>query len=422
MTTHAQHYTLANFADFYFDHSDITILSEATKKILADLEKEIQPFIVQDAPDHTERRSSADRRPPPSSSNSSRRPPPQSSSRTGGGGHGKGGSMQENWNAGKSFKVTKMASKEGIEKQINDLRALLNKLSPPLGDALLKSAEKEYQDACNQSDESEGNPFNKSKSKRERTEEHEKLVHLKKERDTIVEKIRTSTEKYDKSVQDFITMVESTIRDIGSAQAETPGDDTITEEQRENIAKIGQSIFDIASTNKFYSEMYAKLYKELCERFTVFTTILQGFIGSYIENTNHIQYVDGDKDYDGFCAYTKANDRRRAAAAFIINLMKLEVLPSKEVMNIITQMQQLQLQYIDEENRLNEVEEITETVFIFVTLCKAEIQTGTMDESWTEAVYPNIVTMSKMKAKEHKSMSSRVAFKYMDIMDFLKKP
>lgn len=421
MTTLAQHYTLANFADFYFDHSDITILSEATKKILADLEKEIQPFIVQDAPEQTERRSSADRRPPPSL-NSSRRPPPQSSSRTGGGGHGKGGSMQENWNAGKSFKVTKMANKEGIEKQINDLRALLNKLSPPLGDALLKKAEEEYQQACNQqSDETDANPFNKSKSKRERTEEQEKVAHLKKERDIIVEKIRTSTEKYDKSVQDFITMVESTIRDIGAA-TQGPGSETITEEQRENIAKIGQSIFDIASTNKFYSEMYAKLYKELCERFTVFTTILEGFIGSYIENTNHIQYVDGDKDYDGFCAYTKANDRRRAAAAFIINLMKLEVLPSKEVMNIIIQMQQLQLQYIDEENRLNEVEEITETVFIFVTLCKAEIQKDTMDESWTAAVYPNIVTMSKMKAKEHKSMSSRVAFKYMDIMDFLKKP
>jgi len=419
MTTLAQHYTLANFADFYFDHSDITILSEATKKILADLEKEIQPFIVQDAPDHTERRSSTDRRPPPSSSNSSRRPPPQSSSRNGTG-HGKGGSMQENWNSGKSFKVTKMASKEGIEKQINDLRALLNKLSPPLGDALLKSAEKEYQDAYHQSDETEGNPFNKSKSRRERIEDQDKIAHLKKERDTIVEKIRLSTEKYDKSVQDFITMVEATIHDIGAA-TQSEGDETLTEEQRENIAKIGQSIFDIASTNKFYSEMYAKLYKELCERFTIFTTILQGFIGSYIENTNHIQYVDGDKDYDGFCAYTKANDRRRAAAAFIINLMKLEVLPSKEVMNIIIQMQQLQLQYIDEDNRMNEVEEITETVFIFVTLCKSEIQKGTIDESWTAAVYPNIVTMSKMKAKEHKSMSSRVAFKYMDIMDFLKK-
>jgi hypothetical protein len=419
MTTHTQHYTLANFADFYFDHSNITILSEATKKILADLEKEIQPFIVQDAPEQTERRSSTDRRPPPSSSsssNSSRRP--QQSNGRNNGGHAKGGSMQENWNAGKSFNVTKMASKEGIEKQINDLRALLNKLAPPLGDALLKSAEKEYQDACNLTEETDPNPFSKSKSKRERTEEQEKLAHLKKERDTIAEKIRTSTEKYDKSVQDFITMVEATIRDIGAAQE---GDETLTEEQRENIAKIGQSIFDIASTNKFYSEMYAKLYKELCERFAVFTTILQGFIGSYIENTNHIQYVDGDKDYDGFCAYTKANDRRRAAAAFIINMMKLEVLPSKEVMNIITQMQQLQLQYIDEENRLNEVEEITETVFIFVTLCKSEIQKGTMDESWTAAVYPNIVTMSRMKAKEHKSMSSRVAFKYMDIMDFLKK-
>jgi len=418
MTTHAQHYTLANFSDFYFDHSDITILSEVTKKILADLEKEIQPFIVQDAPEQTERRSSTDRRPPPSSaSNSSRRPTGQSSSRN----QGKGGSMQENWNAGKSFKVTKMANKEGIEKQINDLRALLNKLAPPLGDALLKSAEKEYQDACNQTEETDPNPFSKSKSRRERTEEQEKMAHLKKERDTIAEKIRTSTEKYDKSVQDFITMVEATIRDIGAAQGQEC-DEPLTDEQRENIAKIGQSIFDIASTNKFYSEMYAKLYKELCERFAVFTTILQGFIGSYIENTNHIQYVDGDKDYDGFCAYTKANDRRRAAAAFIINLMKLEVLPSKEVMNIISQMQQLQLQYIDEENRLNEVEEITETVFIFVTLCKSEIQKGTMDESWTEAVYPNIVTMSKMKAKEHKSMSSRVAFKYMDIMDFLKKP
>ena len=75
--------------------------------------------------------------------------------------------------------------------------------------------------------------------------------------------------------------------------------------KEEEWRKVGKILFDIASTNKFFSKIYAQLYLELIEEFALFQEIVDTFIEGFILKLQTIQYVDPDKDYDGYCKYTK---------------------------------------------------------------------------------------------------------------------
>jgi len=258
---------------------------------------------------------------------------------------------EETWDKIKSFKSTHIEKKEGIDKSINDIRICLNKIS---------------------------------------------IKNYNIQRDSIIELILP-----------LITEINS---DTDSVDDEVESDDTKVNE----LNQITTALFDIASTNKFYSELYATLYKELTVKFPTFLGIMDGFTQQYMDNIKNIQLVDQDVDYDKFCDNNKKNDKRKAMTSFIVNLMKNGIIEKDVVLDMIINLQNIVINYIDEENKLNEVEEITENIFIFVTMTVTIPEILNM-EKWTTIV-ENIKICSQMKLKEHTSISSRAIFKFLDIL------
>jgi hypothetical protein len=181
-----------------------------------------------------------------------------------------------------------------------------------------------------------------------------------------------------------------------------------------DLERIAQSLFDIASTNKFYSRLYADLYKELAERFDIFRTILDAFIANYKSTIDVIKYVNPDVNYDEYCNYTKTNDKRKATASFVVMLMQRKVLRVDCVIDIICHFLDVSCKYMEEEHRTNEVDEITENIFVFVSLGKADFAAA---EEWDTKIVPTIRRISKFKTGDKPSLSNRVIFKYMDIAD-----
>jgi hypothetical protein len=239
------------------------------------------------------------------------------------------------------FKPTKIQTKEGIEKYINDFRILLNKISS-----------KNYET----------------------------------QRDLI-----------------FIKLDEILSINEDNSNAD--------------LEKVAATIFDIASANKFYSDLYADLYVDLMNKFEIFDDLLGGLLDKYYESLKNIHYVDHNLDYDGFCNYTKTNDLRKAMASFIINLMKKDAVEKDKVLNLIFSIQVLANGYIESDNRVNEVDEIIENLFLLFTQSKSSLK---MEEKWLSNVLPYIEQLSKLKSKDCKSLSSRAVFKCMDILDNLK--
>ena len=190
--------------------------------------------------------------------------------------------------------------------------------------------------------------------------------------------------------------------------------DEKTEEQQSDIQKIVNFIFETGCANKFYSELYAKLYKELIETYPAFNDVITPFIEKYVESIEEVIVVDQNKDYDGFCENNKKNDKRRATSTFIMNLYANGVLCADVVLDILSQFQNIAIGYIEDATKTNEVEEITENIFLMICMGAGLLKDEPL---WKSVVLPNIHTFSKFKIKEKPGLSSRTIFKYKDLVE-----
>ena len=189
---------------------------------------------------------------------------------------------------------------------------------------------------------------------------------------------------------------------------------TETENKTEDIQKIVHFIFDTGCTNKFYSELYAQLYKELIGQFPVFREVITPFIEKYIESIREVKCVDQNKDYDGFCENNKKNEKRKATTAFMMNLYTNGILSSEIILDIFNQFQTMAVEYIEDASTTNEVDEITENIFLMVSMVGHLLKDET---NWTNQVLPNIHRFASFKMKEKSGLSSRTIFKYKDIVE-----
>ena len=111
----------------------------------------------------------------------------------------------------------------------------------------------------------------------------------------------------------------------------------------ENMMKIGHSIFNIASSNSFYSGLYARLFKTLMNDYDIFKKIFEDNFKEFMNLFESIEFVDPKKNYDKFCEYTKTNDKRRAMSLFVVNLMINNIIDEGEIIDIVSQLQALLL-------------------------------------------------------------------------------
>lgn len=186
-------------------------------------------------------------------------------------------------------------------------------------------------------------------------------------------------------------------------------------EKEGNFKKIADFIFSVASSNIFFASIYASLFKVLMGKYTIFNELLRDYLNSYVNSVTKLKYVDPDVNYDEYCVYNKENDMRKANAVFIIELVKQNALPVMRVLNIITSFQDLTTQYIEEDNRVHEVEEIADILFLFLKGGKDVFQECQAEFIWKFVIISNIEKILKFKKGDKTSLSTRSIFKYMDI-------
>lgn len=186
--------------------------------------------------------------------------------------------------------------------------------------------------------------------------------------------------------------------------------------EEESLEKFANVIFDIASTNKFYSEIYAKLYRELIDLYPIFQKVMDVFLQKYMDSLSEIKYADPNVDYDLFCIYTKQSDKRKATAQFIVHMMREKILSQEYLIQLVDNLIQKVRENMDLDDHVNEVEEITELVNIFILQSHTFISPTTI---WMKCIN-SIQEFSKYKLKDKKSLSSRIIFKYTDLVTTVK--
>jgi len=195
--------------------------------------------------------------------------------------------------------------------------------------------------------------------------------------------------------------------------------ENITKENLESddMTKVGTIIFEIASTNRFYSKMYADLYTELINKFDIMKTIFQNNFNNFINLFDTIEYVEPTVDYTKFCKINKENEKRKALASFFINLMNNNIISKNKIIIILRNLMNKLYTYINQDNKKNEVDELTENIAI---LYKKEILlTSNIDyELIDNMTIPELIEkFAHSKSKNYLSLSNKSIFKFMDLID-----
>lgn len=183
----------------------------------------------------------------------------------------------------------------------------------------------------------------------------------------------------------------------------------------ENLKTIANFIFTVASTNKFYVDIYANLYVELVGKYDVFRELLYSYLNTYVNSIKDMHYVDANENYEQYCQYNKQNDMRKATAIFIVRLVEKKVVSMLRLLNIMNSFQELSSQMVDLEGRENEVHEIAEILYLFIQEGKSTLEECKGEWIWKFVIEPHIQTMSQCKRGDKKSLASRTIFKYMDM-------
>ena len=175
-----------------------------------------------------------------------------------------------------------------------------------------------------------------------------------------------------------------------------------------HINKICNFIFDTASSNKFYSDIYATLYGIMISEYNILKNILDNNINTYLELFENIELVDPNEDYDRFCKVNVINEKRKATSLFITNLMNNDTIDVDIVLNMLSKLHTLLEQNIDNDNK-KVVEEIIENIYLVVTsgMKKIKDKLGNFED--------NLNTMSGKPG-----LSNKARFKYMDLIDSIK--
>lgn len=248
----------------------------------------------------------------------------------------------DDWQTLRSFQKTEFVKKEGIEKEIDCIRALINKLT-----------DKTY--------------------------------------DKIIEKLTDTLD---------------IIKDNENC-------DSVY------IDKIGHSIFTMATSNKFNSNVYARLANELQTKYEFMTNIVDNNINEFMKLFEDMEFVSPEVDYNKFCEMNIINEKRRAMSLFLTNLYKNKVITLDFVFDKIISIQNM---IMEEETMLNEskymeVNELSENLYIFLT--SIPYSTLVSYSGWGQ-IMDNLLQIKNIDTKKFMGISPKSKFKHMDILDKLK--
>ena len=196
---------------------------------------------------------------------------------------------------------------------------------------------------------------------------------------------------------------------------------TENDEKTENTNKIIGFIFNIASSNAFFSEIYAELYMKLMNKYSIFGSKITDLIENYKNSYNEIKPVDSNEDYDGYCGYVKENDNRKAMTTFMCHLTKYNVLNGDTLLSITDYIIDLLPGAAESDNTTSVVDEYSDNLYIIVTTAYELFRHNNTFKTVTVEKLREISRLRKSDSVRYKSMSSRATFKIMDLLDYVKK-
>jgi hypothetical protein len=225
--------------------------------------------------------------------------------------------------------------------------------------------------------------------------------------DVFIDNIRSNLNKMSiKTYDEINTNVVSNIDQLISQN--------ISDEEAHKISSI---IFDIVSSNRFYSKLYSNLYSNLISKYDFIKSVFKEKEASLGDILNNVYYVSPDENYDLFCKMNNENEKRKAFISFFVNLVLYDVIAIGKIEELLLQLLDNLNVLIKEENKKFVVDEYIEIIFILYNkeLFNNENKNFTVDNH--TKIVETIKHLAGVKVKTYPSLSSKSIFKLMDIIE-----
>jgi len=181
------------------------------------------------------------------------------------------------------------------------------------------------------------------------------------------------------------------------------------------IMLISSQLFEFASTNRYFSKLYADLYTEIVKKYECMKQTIDINLQSFLNMFVNIEYVDPEVDYDGFCKVNKINEKRKALSAFFVNLCINNLVSQDNLADLTCNMLERVIEYISIPNKNAHVDEYTENIAILFDKDVYATITDKLINGIT--IMDTIKLLATSKVKTYPSLSNKCIFKYMDLID-----
>jgi hypothetical protein len=185
--------------------------------------------------------------------------------------------------------------------------------------------------------------------------------------------------------------------------------------EQAELMRVSLYLFEFASTNRYFSKLYADLYTELVNKYESMRHTLEESFHSFLELFTNIEYVDPNVDYDKFCVINKTNEKRKALSAFFVNLCANKLLSFDKLVDLTCIMVNKVIEYAPQTDKKAHVDEYTENIAILYNNNEYAVVTDKLIDGIT--ITETIKKLATSKAKSYPSLSNKCIFKYMDMVE-----
>jgi len=193
-------------------------------------------------------------------------------------------------------------------------------------------------------------------------------------------------------------------------------DNTLTADDSDKISCV---IYDLSTTNKFYSKIFADLFAELANTYSPVKEIFESKYANIDEQYSNITYGDPDVNYDEFCNCNKVNEKRKALSMFLVNLAQNGYIKASEIVQLLSKLLNIVTQNQSNSEFKNQNNELVENIAIlFDSTVLSMFEESTDNIGNTISVISNKITeLSTYKSKDFKGLSNKSIFKFMDLAE-----
>ena len=191
--------------------------------------------------------------------------------------------------------------------------------------------------------------------------------------------------------------------------------DIVDQNEENYLSKIGVSIFEIGSANRFLSKVYVKLYKELIDTYPIMKNVCTSNFNSFNTLFETFDYCDANENYDKFCDITKQNEKRKALSKFLMICVEYGIIEIDSMEKIILDFLNKINKYILEKDKENAVDEIVANLAIMILSSVSVFQ----KMKSRSKIFKDIEILSTLNVKQHPGLSNKTLFKFLDIIEEL---